>query len=83
MANPYSDDLRRRILEAYAQGEGTQQQLAGRFRVSVGYVAKIRSQQLRTGREQCRPRFEIHRAIGIVQRSKSSTRRADTEITFT
>ena len=46
MANPYSDDLRRRILEAYAQGEGTQQQLAGRFRVSVGYVEKIRGQQL-------------------------------------
>lgn len=36
MAKFYSDDLRRRILEAYAQGEGTQAQLAQRFRVSLG-----------------------------------------------
>jgi len=49
MANAYSDDLRRRILEAYEQGAGTQEQLAERFRVSVGYVEKIRGQQLRTG----------------------------------
>lgn len=50
MARPYSDDLRRRILEAYEQGEGTEAQLAERFRVSVGYVEKIRGQQLRTGK---------------------------------
>lgn len=48
MAKPYSDDLRRRILQAYAQGEGTQAQLAQRFRVSVGYVEKVRGQQIRT-----------------------------------
>jgi len=49
MAKPYSDDLRQRILEAYAHGDGTQAQLAQRFRVSVGYVEKIRGQQLLTG----------------------------------
>ena len=49
MAKPYSDDLRRRILESYAQGEGTQAQVAQRFRVSLGYVEKIRGQQRRTG----------------------------------
>jgi len=49
MAKFYSDALRRRILEAYAQGEGTQAQLAQRFRVSLGYVEKIRGQQRRTG----------------------------------
>lgn len=49
MAKPYGDDLRRKILEAYQQGEGTEPELARRFRVSVGYVEKIRSQQLRTG----------------------------------
>ena len=49
MAKSYSDDLRRRILEAYGQGEGTPAQLAQRFRVSVGYVEKIRGQQRRTG----------------------------------
>ena len=49
MARPYSDDLRRKILEAYAQGEVTLEQLAGRFRVSYGYVKKLRRQQLRHG----------------------------------
>jgi transposase len=52
MAKPYSDDLRRRILEAYEQGEGPQRQLAQRFRVSLGYVEKIRGQQLRTGEKE-------------------------------
>ena len=50
MAKPYSDDLRRRILQAYAHGEGTQAQLAQWCRVSVGYVEKIRGQPQRTGR---------------------------------
>jgi len=50
MAKPYSDDLRRRILQAYAQSEGTQAQLAQRFRVSLGYVEKVRGQQIRTGK---------------------------------
>ena len=47
MARPYSDDLRRKILEAYAHGEVTLEQLAERFRVSYGYVKKLRRQQLR------------------------------------
>jgi transposase len=58
MAKPYSDDLRRRILEAYEEKEGTQQELAKRYRVSVGYVEKIRGQQLRTGKKERIP----HRA---------------------
>jgi transposase len=49
MAKPYSDDLRRRILEAFERGEGSELGLAARFRVSYGYVKKIRRQQLRTG----------------------------------
>ena len=49
MAQPYSDDLRRKILEAYTRGEGTEAQLAKRFRVSYGFVKKLRRQQLRTG----------------------------------
>jgi transposase len=55
MAKPYSDDLRRRILEAYGQGEGSQAQVAQRFRVSVGYVEKIRGQQRRTGKMERLP----------------------------
>jgi transposase len=34
MAKPYSDDLRRKFLEALEQGEGSEPELAGRFRVS-------------------------------------------------
>jgi transposase len=57
MAKPYSDDLRRRILEAYERGEGTEPVLAQRFRVSLGYVQKIRRQQRRTGKMERVPHF--------------------------
>ena len=50
MARAYSDDLRRRILEAYARAEGTEAELAQRFRVSLSYVQKIRRQLRRTGK---------------------------------
>jgi len=50
MARPFSDDLRRRILQAYVQGEGTQAELAQRFCVSLDYVRKIHRQWRRTGK---------------------------------
>lgn len=50
MARAYSDDLRRRILQAYEQREGSEARLAQRFRVSLGYVKKIRRQLRRTGK---------------------------------
>ena len=50
MAQPLSDDLRRRILEAYARQEGSQRKLARRFGVGFEYVRKIRKHWLRTGR---------------------------------
>ena len=50
MARAYSDDLRRRILQAYEQKEGSEPDLARRFRVSLGYVKKIRQQRRRTGK---------------------------------
>jgi transposase len=54
MAQPYSDDLRSKILEAYEAGVGSLRELAAQFRVSWGYSKKIRVQQLRTG-EKNRP----------------------------
>lgn len=48
MAKAYSDDLRRKILEAYAEKEGTIAEIAIRFRVSVGYVKKILRQYRQT-----------------------------------
>ncbi len=50
MAKAYSDDLRRRILQAYEQREGSEARLAQRFRVSVSYVKKIRRQLRHTGK---------------------------------
>lgn len=49
MAKPFSDELRRQLLEAYESGTETRQELAQRFNVSLGYVNKIRTHQLRTG----------------------------------
>ena len=54
MAQPYSDDLRSKLLEAYEAGALSLHKLAVQFRVSWGYVKKIRAQQLRTG-EKKRP----------------------------
>lgn len=34
-------DLRQRILASYDQEEGTRENLAKRYRVSVGFVAKL------------------------------------------
>lgn len=49
MAKAYSDDLRRRLLEAHDRGEGSLQELARRFAVSVPWAWKISSQRRRTG----------------------------------
>lgn len=42
-------DLRERILHAYDEGEGTREQVARRFRVSLGLVKKLLAQRRRTG----------------------------------
>ena len=50
MPKPLSDDLRCRILEAYARHEGSQQEVARRFGVSFEYVRKVRRQWRPSGR---------------------------------
>jgi transposase len=42
-------DLRERILGAYDNKEGTREEIADRFRVSVGMVKKLLQQRRRTG----------------------------------
>jgi transposase len=49
MAKPYGDDLRRKFLLAYDQGEETLEELADRFLVSVGWAKKISAQRNRSG----------------------------------
>ena len=49
MAKAYSNDLRRKLLEAYDRGEGSLRELAERFGVSHPYAWKISAQRKRTG----------------------------------
>jgi transposase len=42
-------DLRERILSSYDNGEGTRDEIAHRFRVSLGMVKKLLQQRRRTG----------------------------------
>jgi transposase len=50
-------DLRERILTSYDNDEGTRQQVAHRFRVSLGLVKKLLQQRRRTGDIAPRHRF--------------------------
>lgn len=52
MARAYSDDLRRKLLEAHEQGEGSLTELAKRFRVSEGWAWKISAARSRTGSKE-------------------------------
>src|SRR5271167_100077 len=49
MAKSYADDLRRKLLQAHDRGEGSLQQLAERFSVSVPWAWKISAQRKRSG----------------------------------
>ena len=49
MPQAYSNDLRRKFLQAYDEGEGTLEELAEQFRVSLGWAKKISARWTRTG----------------------------------
>jgi len=51
LGKPLGDDLRRKLLLAYDQGEGTSEELASRFLVSVGWAKKISAARNRTGQQ--------------------------------
>lgn len=52
-----SSDLRERIVAAYDRGEGTRQQIADRYDVSLGMVKKLLQQRRQTGDISPRHRF--------------------------
>ena len=74
MAKAYSDDLRRKFIEAHQQGEGSLEVLAQRFHVSVGWAKNVSATFRRTGswarppsgRRGPRSKFtaEIRRQVG-------------------
>lgn len=49
MARAYSDDLRRKLLEAHASGKGTLAELAEHFGVSVGWAWKVSAAKRQSG----------------------------------
>jgi len=54
MKRPISLDLRQRIMASYDQNEGTREEIAQRFRVSLGMVKKLLQQRRQTGNIACR-----------------------------
>lgn len=57
MKKPISLDLRERIVAAYDAEEGTREEVAKRFKVSLGMVKKLLAQKSRTGDLQARYRY--------------------------
>lgn len=55
MATTYSDDLRRKLMEAYERNEGSLSDLADRFCVSLGWAKKVSAQKTRTGKIERTP----------------------------
>jgi transposase len=66
-------DLRQRILDAYDHDEGTREEIARRFRVSLGLVKKLLQQRRRTGDIAPRHRFSGRKPT-IVATHKSQLR---------
>ena len=56
-------DLRERIVASYDGGEGTRQDVAKRYRVSLGMVKKLLQQRRRTGDLRNRHRFSGRKPI--------------------
>jgi len=62
MKKTLSEDLRTRIVAAYEAKEGTREEVAQRFKVSVGMVKKLLAQKQRTGDLAPRHRFSGRKA---------------------
>jgi transposase len=68
MARAYSDDLRRKLLDAHDRGQGTLSQLAQQFGVSRGWAWKISAQRKASGQVERKqftpgPKSRLDRAV--------------------
>src|SRR6516225_2667506 len=54
MPQPYSNDLRRKFFQVYDAGEGTLEEIAKRFRVSLSWAKKISARRTKTGEIEVR-----------------------------
>jgi transposase len=84
MARVYSNDLRRKLLEAHEQGQGTLEELAEEFRVSLGFAKKISAALRRTGRmERTEQRHgRINRVTPLVQQRLREWLRQQPDLTL-
>ena len=85
MARPYANDLRRKFLQAYEQGQGTLGELAEQFGVSEGWAKKISATRTRTGQIE-RPawrRGPVSRVTAAVQRWLREQIRRQPDLTLT
>ncbi|WP_448265194.1 helix-turn-helix domain-containing protein [Nostoc sp. DSM 114159] len=55
MPAAYSTDLRQRVIEAYKANEGSQRQLADRFKVSLSFVQRLIRRHRTTGQVAPKP----------------------------
>ena len=67
-------DLRERILVSYDAGNGTRQDIADRYRVSLGMVKKLLQQRKNTGDIQARHHFSGRKPI-ILEKHRQQMRR--------
>lgn len=65
MPAPYSTDLRQRVIDAYEANEGSQRQLAKRFKVSLSFVQRLIRLYENTG--QVTPKHHGGGAIAKIQ----------------
>jgi transposase len=65
MAQAFSDDLRRRILQTYEREDISLPALAQRFAVSYDYVKKIRQHQLKTNQMERTPQSRYGRVSRV------------------
>ena len=59
-------DLRERILASYDHGDGTRDQIAARYRVSLGMVKKLLQQRRRTGEIGARHQYSGRKPLILV-----------------
>ena len=70
MKKTLSVDLRERIVAAYEAKEGTREEVAKRFKVSLGMVKKLLGQKAKTGDLRARHRFSGRKARLMPERGE-------------
>jgi transposase len=74
MARAYSDDLRRKILQAVERSRATYQKVADQFGVSRSCVHHIHHQQMRTGKMERVPQSRNGRPSRLTEQIRATMR---------